>query len=185
MAWATQFVAQYGYAAIFVLLMLGIVGPLIPDETILVFAGILIRRHALHPALTLAVAYAGSVCGITLSYLLGRSGTKWLARCGKQIERTHDWFERYGRWTLFFGYFIVGVRHFTALVAGTAKLEPRVFACYAYTGGFIWVTTFLSIGYFVGDSWERWGRYINGGVFIAFAIAAIAGYLIYRRKRAR
>ena len=34
---AAELVARYGYVAIFCLLMLGIVGPLIPDETILVF----------------------------------------------------------------------------------------------------------------------------------------------------
>jgi len=32
------FLAHYGYFAIFALLMLGIVGPLIPDETILVLS---------------------------------------------------------------------------------------------------------------------------------------------------
>lgn len=183
MAWATQFVAQYGYLAIFGLLMLGIVGPLIPDETILVFAGIMIHRHALHPAGTLAAAYAGSVCGITLSYLIGRSGAHWLTRYNKHLCRTHAWFARYGRWTLFFGYFIVGVRHFTAVVAGTAKMKPRVFAAYAYSGGLIWVIVFLSLGYFVGDGWERWAHYINGGFLAVAAVLAVACYLVYRQRR--
>ncbi|MCU1257422.1 MAG: conserved putative rane protein [Bryobacterales bacterium] len=182
---ATQFVAHYGYAAIFVLLTLGIVLPLIPDETILVFAGIMIHKQTLDPAATLVAAYAGSVCGITLSYILGRTGGIWLTRHGKHLQRTHEWFACYGRWTLFFGYFIVGVRHVTALVAGTAKLEPRVFAAYAYSGGLLWVITFLSIGYFVGDSWERWGRYINGGLLIAAIAAAVAGWVWYRQKHRR
>jgi membrane protein DedA with SNARE-associated domain len=44
---ASELVARYGYFAIFGLLMLGIVGPLIPDETILVVAGLLARQGRL------------------------------------------------------------------------------------------------------------------------------------------
>ena len=182
MAWAEQFVAQYGYAALFMLLMLGIVGPLIPDETILVIAGIFIRRHTMHPVLAMASAYAGSVCGITLSYTLGRYGAKWLTRYSKQLCRTHVWFERYGGWTLFFGYFVMGVRHFTALVAGTAKMNRAHFAAYAYSGGLVWVIVFLSIGYFIGDGWERWARYIHGGFLIGAVLAAVACITAYKMR---
>src|SRR5580698_9049584 len=75
---AADLVARYGYVAIFCLLMLGIVGPLIPDETILVFAGILVREGRLDYAAVLAAAYAGSLCGITMSYLVGRQGLLYL-----------------------------------------------------------------------------------------------------------
>ena len=68
---AAELVARYGYFAIFGLLMLGIVGPLIPDETILVFAGILAREGRLDYVAVLAAGYAGSLCGITMSYVVG------------------------------------------------------------------------------------------------------------------
>src|SRR5256884_9165734 len=113
--------------------MLGIVGPLIPDETILVLSGIAVHRGELQLAPTIAVAFAGSLCGITLSYILGRTGAiyvlerfgplnRWVGRHLPQVERG---FERYGKWTLFFGYFIAGVRNFTALTAGMGKLHVR------------------------------------------------------------
>lgn len=187
--WVEPFVAQYGYAAIFCLLMLGIVGPLIPDETIMVLAGILIRKGTLQPWGAFAAAFAGSVCGITMSYTLGRVGVAAILekrRRLRDLETVQVWFNRYGPWTLFFGYFIVGVRHFTALAAGAMKLEPPTFAAYAYPGGLIWVITFLSLGYFVGDQWERWARYIHGGFLVAMAAVVVAGaawYLIRRRSR--
>ncbi len=189
MNWATELVGQYGYLAIFLLLMLGIVGPLIPDETILVVAGILIRKGTLNGLGTLAVAYAGSVCGITLSYILGRIGvTALLHKLGAHhLQKTHDFFERYGRWTLFFGYFIVGLRHLTAVVAGTSKLEVPVFAAYAYTGGFFWVLTFLLIGYYIGDGWERWAHYIHEGFGIGAVLVVVIAALVYffHKRRAR
>src|SRR5580704_915106 len=121
---AVELVARYGYFAIFGLLMLGIVGPLIPDETILVFAGILVREGRLDYVAVLAAGYAGSLCGITMSYVVGRKGLLYVfekvphfrRHSGKYLDRVQTWFERYGHWTLFFGYFVVGVRHFTAVV---------------------------------------------------------------------
>src|SRR6266498_4731136 len=67
-----NWVSVYGAPALFVLLMLGIVGLPIPDETLLVFSGYLIYRGTLHPATTWIFAFAGSACGITLSYTIGR-----------------------------------------------------------------------------------------------------------------
>ena len=125
-----QFLASYGYFALFGLLMLGIVGPLIPDETILVLAGIAIHRGEMQWAPAILCGIGGSLCGITLSYLLGRTGViyavrhvPWLDRhVGSHLPQAHRWFARFGKWTLTIGYFLAGVRHFTALVAGTTDL---------------------------------------------------------------
>ena len=42
-------IAQYGYGAIFVLLMLGVVGLPVPDETLLVYCGYLISKGVMNP----------------------------------------------------------------------------------------------------------------------------------------
>jgi membrane protein DedA with SNARE-associated domain len=188
---AAELVARYGYFAIFGLLMLGIVGPLIPDETILVFSGILVRQGKLDYLAVLAAGYAGSLCGITLSYLVGRNGLAYLIEripfmrkhSGQYLERVNQWFERYGHWTLFFGYFVVGVRHFTAVVAGTSKMNLRHFALYAYTGGLIWVICFVSLGYFLGDQWERIAHTLNRSAsVIALIIAGGAFAFVWWKK---
>jgi membrane protein DedA with SNARE-associated domain len=190
-----HFLANYGYFAIFFLLMLGIVGPLIPDDTILVLSGIAIHRGHFHLGATIAVAYAGSLCGITLSYALGRTGAiyvlerlppmeRWVNRHLPQVQK---WFERYGKWTLFFGYFIAGVRHFTALAAGMSKVRLKTFALYAYPGGLAWVVSFISIGYFLGAEWEQIRHRFNRGASIAAAVVAGIGLLTWwlRRKKAQ
>jgi len=193
MARAVEWVARYGYFGIFGLLMLGIVGPLIPDETILVVSGILAREGRLEYVGVLAAGYAGSLCGITVSYLLGRNGLSYLVEripfmrrhSAVYLERVHRWFSRYGHWTLFFGYFVVGVRHFTAVVAGASKMRIGYFAIYAYTGGLIWVVTFVSLGYFLGDQWERFGHTVNrsvGGLLLVIAAAGLC-WIWWKRRR--
>ncbi len=178
MNWAEQLLSQYGYAAIFLLLCAGIVGPLIPDETILVLTGILIHKGTLGALPAALSGIAGSFCGITVSYYLGRRGVVYALRklAGSRMQQAHEWFEKYGRWTLFFGYFLAGVRHFTALIAGSTELPYPEFAAFAYPGGLVWVLTFLSIGYFVGDQWSRLERSIHSWAWIA-AIGVAAGGL--------
>ena len=61
LAWITH----YGYLAIFLLLVFGIVGLPVPDETLLTFTGYLVFKGHLSLPLAFATALAGSACGIT------------------------------------------------------------------------------------------------------------------------
>jgi membrane protein DedA with SNARE-associated domain len=186
-----EWVSHYGYGGLFLLLVLGIVGIPIPDETLLVFCGYLISRGKMHPAATYLTAVAGSWCGISLSYIIGRTvGLAAVHRFGRfvhlndrRLEQVHRWFARIGHWALFAGYFIAGVRHFTAIVAGTSKLEFRSFAAYAWSGGAVWAATFLILGYFVGEKWHAIAELVHrdlGYASAALVLAAVAFWLIRR-----
>ena len=187
LAWITE----YGYLAIFVLLIFGIVGLPIPDETLLTFTGYLIYRGELSMPLAFAAAAAGSASGMTISYTLGRSfGLALLHRFGKHVHltperlaRAHAWFERIGHWALTVGYFIPGVRHLTAYAAGMTEVAPHQFALFAYSGTVLWVTAFLSLGYFLGERWKvvelHVERYLVG-LSIALAVL-LGGYWIWRK----
>jgi membrane protein DedA with SNARE-associated domain len=188
-AWVTT----YGYVVLFFLLLGGIVGLPVPDETLLVFTGYLVSMGHLHPAGAFLTALAGSWCGITLSYIIGRTaGLGVVHRFGKYLHITeerlakiHEWFDRLGHWALFAGYFIAGVRHFTAIVAGTSRLEYRSFAAYAYSGGAVWVATFLTLGYFVGENWKQIAEVLHRYVLygsVVLIVAAIAVFLVRKRK---
>ena len=180
--------SQYGYAGLFTLLMLGIAGLPIPDETLLVLSGYLISAGRLHPAWTFLAGFTGAASGISLSYWLGRTlGHKAVGRYGKYIHLTEartaavqGWFQKIGNWLLSVGYFIPGVRHFTALVAGMSGLPFRVFAPYAYGGAALWVLSFLTVGYAVGENWrtalQLIHRYTWGFVFFLL----IAGVTFWR-----
>jgi membrane protein DedA with SNARE-associated domain len=184
-------IAQYGYFAIFFLLIFGIVGLPIPDETLLTYSGYLIYKGHLHMPLAFVCALAGSASGITISYQLGRIfGHRVLVRYGKylhlteeRLDRAHAWFARIGHWALTVGYFIPGVRHITAYAAGISEVAPHQFAIFAYTGAVLWVSTFLSLGYLLGERWEAVEKNIHYylvWVAVAIAVAAV-GYVVWRK----
>ena len=185
-----HWISVYGYEAIFVLLVLGIVGLPVPDETLLTFTGYLVYKGQMTFEGALTAACLGSGCGITISYFLGKKlGLALLHRYGKyvrltteKIDRVHAWFHDIGRWTLTFGYFVPGIRHFTAYIAGTAELPYREFAVFAYSGSLLWSLTFISLGYFFGEQWnsmlELAEHYISQASFAAAIF--LVGYLLWR-----
>jgi membrane protein DedA with SNARE-associated domain len=177
-------ISHYGYLGLFSLLVLGIVGLPVPDETLLTFCGYLIFKQEMTFPATLLSAFLGSICGISVSYGLGRlvglylvrRYSKYLFITPERIDAAHRWFLKRGKWSLPIGYFIPGVRHLTAYVAGASRLELPKFALYAYSGGLIWSTSFILLGYFLGDQWQYVlnkiqenlvvGTLAAGGVFV-------------------
>jgi membrane protein DedA with SNARE-associated domain len=156
-----RWVIEYGYIAVFSVLALGIIGAPIPDEGVLAFAGYLVYEGKLLLVPTVAAAFLGSACGITLSYGLGRTVGAYLISkfghavhiTGDKVTHVHSWYDRVGKWGLLFGFYLPGVRHLIGFGAGIAKLPVSVFALFAFTGAVIWSVTFVSAGYFLGRQW--------------------------------
>jgi membrane protein DedA with SNARE-associated domain len=175
-------IMHYGYAGIFCLLMMGIVGLPVPDETLLAFCGYLAHKGELDVILTIVAAFAGSCCGISVSYLIGRvPGLALIRKYGRfvhvteeRFDRIHRWFGKGGKWLLVIGYFVPGIRHLTAMVAGSTKLGYPEFAAFAYAGALLWSTVFVSAGYFFGKEWEK----MSGKAHEVFFIAAASLLLI-------
>jgi membrane protein DedA with SNARE-associated domain len=188
--------AAHGYGALYLLLALGVVGLPIPDETLLVFTGYLISRGDLHPVGAFAAAVAGAWTGISGSYLIGRTlGVAAVHRYGKYVHLTekrlakvHLWFDRIGHWMLFVGYYIMGVRHFTAVVAGMSRVAYPTFIAYAWSGGAIWVATFLTMGYFLGENWRQVAELVHHDIVYASVAIIVAGgiwYLLWKKAKTR
>ncbi len=155
-------ISHYGYLGIFSLLCLGIVGLPVPDETLLALTGFLIYKGDLRLLPAFLSAYLGSITGISVSYAIGSTfGHRLLLKYGhyihfteERLNKTHAWFEKIGRWTLTVGYFIPGIRHVIAIIAGSSELQMWEFALFAYSGGLLWASVFMSVGYFFGENWQ-------------------------------
>ena len=193
----THLLSQYGYFGLFGLLMFGIIGVPVPEETLLTFAGVLVYRGHLELGPTLLAAFLGSACGITVSYGLGRGVGRVVTRkfgrfvrvTPEQMDRVEAWFERVGHWGLLWGYFLPGIRHLTAVAAGATRLRYVDFAVFAYTGALLWSFTFVSLGALAGKQWVRISeqvhenlRFASGVVLAIMVVALLARWLLTRRR---
>ena len=136
---------------------------------------------------------AGAICGISISYLLGfKFGPPLINRFGPRLhitEKRLKWakvrFKKYGGLFLIGSYFLPGIRHIAAYLAGVTTYKFRRFAIFAYIGAIVWVTTFIFLGFVLGHKWSV-VEYIFRNFSLALIIILIVGitsYLFYRNNR--
>jgi membrane protein DedA with SNARE-associated domain len=193
MEWMLTWIPRYGYVAIAGLLAASIVLP-VPDDALLLVAGSLVYRGELALVPTIATAALGTACGMTVSYGLGRwFGAGLIQRVGRfvhldaaRLDAARAWYLRRGRLSVFFGYFVPGLRHVAAFVAGSSGLSWAVFAALGYSGGLVWAVVMVTLGYFFGAEWAhvsaRAHRMLLGGLALVL-IVLLAGVGVVRGRR--
>ncbi len=193
-----QFIASYGYLAIFVLMVAESACIPVPSEVTMVFGGALaagaVAGAHLDLALVIAVGVAGNVVGSYIAWGVGAYGGRsaW-RRWGKyvllrpgDIDRADRWFDRHGTKAVFFGRLLPVVRTFISLPAGIARMNPVRFGVYTLAGCIPWTAALAWAGYAVGANWQHVAGAFHGatyaiaGVIVALVVVAVA--LLVRRR---
>jgi len=194
MQWIEQLFNDYGYLVLFLGLLLEFIALPFPGETTMTYAGYLSYQGSLEWYYAVLFALLGTTIGMTITYFIGhlvgmpfiRRFGKWFLLSEDKINKTKSWFEKYGYFLLFVGYFIPGVRHFTGYFSGIVRIPFRMFALYAYSGAIFWVLLFIWIGKLFGPQWEAIfhlaEKYL--GIAIALLAAAVVVYVAVRYRAA-
>ena len=189
----TREIATYGYAAIFLLMLLESACVPVPSEVTMLFGGALVtapllaadRQLALEAVV--AAGTAGNLVGSWLAYWAGaRGGRPLVERWGRylllrphELDRAHAWFERHGQGAVFFGRLLPVVRTFISLPAGVAGMDVRRFTLYTVLGCLPWCLALAWLGALLGERWvevERILRPFSWAIAAAVAVA-IAGWV--------
>ena len=136
-----------------------VVTPFLPGDSLIFAAGALVALPAsgLNFAFMWVLLALAAIAGDTANYLIGKFAGNWLLARKlpfvkqEYIDRTHEYFEKYGGKTIILARFVPIVRTFAPFVAGIGNMEYRKFITYNVVGGLIWVTLFLTAGYFIGN----------------------------------
>ncbi|MBB6285138.1 DedA family protein [Geobacillus subterraneus] len=198
--WITDFMEQFGYIGIFLMIALENIFPPIPSEVILPFGGFMTTYTSLTVPGVIAAATAGSVVGAIVLYGIGRLLSVerlerivdrwggWLRVKPEDIDKANRTFQRYGVWAVFFGRMIPLVRSLISIPAGMAKMNIWLFLWLSVLGTLIWNTILISIGAALGESWgkvsEVIGAYAEVVYIIIAAIILIGAVRFWKRRRA-
>jgi len=192
----TPFIAQWGYAAIFGIVILGNVGLPVPEETVLTVSGYLIWQGRLQALPVVLTAIASAVLGDNIAYWIGRrygrlALTRFLKISPERIDRMQGLVLRYGMLAVFVARFVAGLRFMAGPLAGSTGLSPLRFFLANLLGALVYVPVALGVGYAVGyglgDRIERLRRFTGGAEHVllaAIAVAAASAWL-WRARRAR
>jgi len=92
------------------------------------------------------------------------------------------WFSRHGNKLLIIAYFLPVIRHITGYFSGMTRLPFRTYALYAYSGSFLWVAAFITLGKVLGPQWEQFHNSIKKYFIIGMIVAVILFIAIYIYK---
>src|SRR5215468_1321561 len=195
-----QFITNYGYLAIFLLMLAGSACIPVPSELIMTFGGALAAGAVpgTHVSLVgvILAGTAGNVAGSYLAWAVGRyGGQPALRKWGRRLRlREHDldravaWFDRHGNKAVLIGRVLPVVRTFISLPAGNAGMPPVRFGIYTTLGCLPWTTALAVAGYAVGANWEsivnafHGPSYLIAGIVVVALVIAVWWYL--RRRPA-
>lgn len=192
------FLNDYGawlYVILFLIIFVEtglVIMPFLPGDSLLFATGALAAfTGALNPVLLIALLFVAAVLGDTLNYHIGKyigpkvfeRDTKWINR--QQLMKTHQFFEKHGGKTVILGRFLPFARTFVPFVAGAGSMHYTRFLAYNVIGGFVWITSFIMLGYFFGNQpvIKQNFTYVIFGIIIFSVLPVVIGFLREKFKK--
>jgi membrane-associated protein len=186
---------DYGYYVVFFGVLAEnsmFLGLLVPGAIILILAGLSAQNGAINIWLVLALAFAATIAGDTVSYFIGRLGWNRALQktgMGAMMEKVREPLEHNRGWIIL-GYHFAGYSRVVGpAAAGLFRIPYRKWAPLDYAGGIAWVLAYtlfgVALGMFgleFGDT-KRMARLLE--LFFTVAVVAAIALALLREARAR
>lgn len=178
-----------------------LIGFLLPGDTLLVLAGLLSNptTHPPHGVFGVNVWVVGLLIGLSafvggeVGYLIGhKAGPAIFERkdsgifSRKNVERTNEFFERFGAATVILARFVPIVRTFAPIAAGVGHMNKWKYTLYNFIGAVIWGFGLTIFGFLISlipGVGEFVAEYID--VFLLIAVAGTALFIAFNFLRER
>jgi membrane protein DedA with SNARE-associated domain len=185
---------QYGYMAVFVMLLICGFGIPVPEDITLVTGGVIAGLGHADPHTMVAVGMAGVLLGDGTMFTLGRLFGPRIVKLPlfhsvltpERFEKAQSAFHKYGKWVMFVARFLPGLRTPVFFSAGMSHRVP--FLTWLLMDGFaatISVPIWVYLGYFGAQNWDwMFGvlRQFQHGILGLLLLAALVIGWRWRRK---
>ncbi|MBL9173894.1 MAG: VTT domain-containing protein [Verrucomicrobiales bacterium] len=169
-----------------------VITPFLPGDSLLFAVGAVAARDGspINIWVVAAVLFAAAFAGDNVNYWVGRLAGRELVRRfprliqQKHLDRTHAFFEKYGRKTIVLARFVPIVRTFTPFVAGMGAMDfPRFLAASVFATT-LWVGLILPAGWFFGnfEPVKKHFELVVIGIIVVSCIPMAVEFLKARRE---
>jgi membrane protein DedA with SNARE-associated domain len=184
---------RYGYAGIFVTVLVEGFGIPAPGQTLLVLGGLVAAQGELDIVAVVAVAWSATVVGNLIGYAIGRrAGRRLLLRSGvrrTRIRSVEKFVRRYGPVIIVVARFVDGLRQLSSIVAGSMNMPWHAFLVSVLVGAALWAGIIGLGAFYLGRDYHAIaGLFVSmapyAWIAAAGALLALVVYLMRRSKRA-
>jgi len=137
-----------------------LVGFFLPGDSLLFTAGLFAATGKIGAPIWLVCllltvcAVAGNVAGYWIGYkagpsLFNRPNSRFFR--SEYVEKTHEFFERYGARAIVLARFVPIIRTFITAMAGVGRMDPKRYFTYSVIGGVVWASGVTLLGYWLGN----------------------------------
>ena len=165
------------------------VGFFLPGDTLLLAAGVFAAQGKLSVISVIAVVTIAAIAGDNVGYHIGkRYGRKLFRKPDglvfrqQYVQRSEEFYEKWGSKTMLIAHFIPIVRTFAPAVAGVAHMNYKQFVVFDAIGVFAWAVSITMIGYLFGTKIPNIDNYIM--LAVAGVIVITLGPTIYHLIKA-
>ena len=158
-----QIVNDYGswvYAVLFAIVFCEtglVILPFLPGDSMLFAAGSIAAMGGMNIFVLVGLLILAAVLGDFVNFEIGKHfGQKLFSNPNSRIfkpqylQKTQDYYAKYGGRTIIIARFVPIVRTFAPFVGGMGQMPYREFIKYNLVGAVLWVTSFTLLGYFFG-----------------------------------
>jgi membrane protein DedA with SNARE-associated domain len=189
------FLEEYGYWAVFGVILIENLGIPMPGQTILIAGAILASEGDMHILLLLFTAWAAAVTGDMIGYAIGHFGGRALVlRYGhyflvnqRRLEYVEKFFQRHGGVVVVVARFFEVLRQINGIVAGIAAMPWWRFLIYNILGAALWVGFWGILFYQLGERARNFGDLLKRleQLFLAGLVIVGVALIIYLLGRRR
>jgi membrane-associated protein len=135
-----------------------VVTPILPGDSLLFAAGTFAARGDFNVMWLFILLSIAAVLGDTVNYWIGsfvgpkifhKEHVRFLNK--EYLDRTHQFFKKYGGKTIIIARFVPIIRTFAPFVAGIGSMTYWHFISYNVIGGIVWIAAFVFAGYYFGN----------------------------------
>jgi membrane protein DedA with SNARE-associated domain len=187
---------DYGYIAVFTVLLICGFGLPVPEDVTLVTGGVIAGLGFANEHYMVVVGMAGVLIGDGLIFALGRvygervMRLRWFARVisPKRIEQSRQTFTKYGKWVMFVARFLPGLRTPVFFTAGMShRVSYRKWFFMDGAAALISVPVWVYLGYYGAKNFDHLFRMVSRGqslILGALLLGALAlGGIWWLRRR--